>query len=292
MSYLYLENNPYEAVLMRTGNMLYPQETIQQADIQEGDIIRLRARQEGGCFPAGTEVMISSDETIFIEDLKPGDIVLSWSAQTGTIHTSKVKRLYKGYCKSYYAINDRLSVTGTHLLYANGFWKRAADLNIKDILKTPDGEIIVEDLKIQHRSIIVYNLEIEENKTFFAEGILVHNLEEKLKYDDLLKDSLKSSLSEHASIPNYLLERLITLVEREDISYQKRIAIFYLFAIYAILIVSTLTIIFLEGFHLYGFDIDDGLLKWLGVSILGEVAGLAVHVYGSLFKGGKHYNKE
>jgi hypothetical protein len=38
----------YEAVLKRTGNMLDPQKTIQQADIQEGDIIRLRARQEGG----------------------------------------------------------------------------------------------------------------------------------------------------------------------------------------------------------------------------------------------------
>jgi len=38
----------YEAVLKRTGNMLDPQKTIQQADIQEGDIIRLRTRQEGG----------------------------------------------------------------------------------------------------------------------------------------------------------------------------------------------------------------------------------------------------
>jgi hypothetical protein len=38
----------YEAVLKRTGNMLDPQKTIQEGDIQEGDIIRLRARQEGG----------------------------------------------------------------------------------------------------------------------------------------------------------------------------------------------------------------------------------------------------
>lgn len=38
----------YEAVLKRTGNMIDPQKTVQQSDIQEGDIIRLRARQEGG----------------------------------------------------------------------------------------------------------------------------------------------------------------------------------------------------------------------------------------------------
>lgn len=108
----------------------------------------------------------------------------------------------------------------------------------------------------------------------------------------LLKNFFESSLSEHAIIPDYLLERLIALAEREDIFYQKRIAIFYLFGIYAILIVSTLTIIFFEGFHIYGFDIDDELLKWLGVSILGEVAGLAVLVYGSLFKGGSKIKNE
>ena len=38
----------YEAVLKRTGNMLDPQRTVRESDIQEGDIIRLRTRQEGG----------------------------------------------------------------------------------------------------------------------------------------------------------------------------------------------------------------------------------------------------
>ena len=152
----------YEAVLKRTGDILDPMDTIKQAGIQEGDVIRLRLKQEGGGF----------------------------------------------------------------------------DFNL------------------------------------------------------LLKNFFESSLSEHAIIPDYLLERLMTLAEREDVFYQKRIAIFYLFGIYAILIVSTLTIIFLEGFHIYGFDIDDVLLKWLGVSILGEVAGLAVLVYGSLFKEGSKIKNE
>lgn len=38
----------YEAFSKRTNSMLDPQETVQQADIQEGDVIRLRATQQGG----------------------------------------------------------------------------------------------------------------------------------------------------------------------------------------------------------------------------------------------------
>lgn len=277
----------YEAVLIRTERILNPQETIQQAKVQDGDIVRLRTRQEGGCLLAGTKVAISLDKTISIEDIKPGHFVLSWSSQKSIIENSKVKQLYKGSCKSYYLINDKLPVTGTHLFYCNGVWKQASELNIGDILKTTDGEQLIEKIKLLHKSAIVYNLEIEENKTFFAEGILVHNLTEKLKYGDLLKESLKSSLSEHKTIPEHLFKRIETLEEREDITDQKKLAIKYLFTIYSVLIFSTLAIIFLEGFHLYGFDIDDGLLKWIGMSILGEVAGLVGLVYGSLFKNNK-----
>lgn len=38
----------YEAFSKRTNTLLDPYETVQQADIQEGDVIRLRAIQEGG----------------------------------------------------------------------------------------------------------------------------------------------------------------------------------------------------------------------------------------------------
>ena len=38
----------YEAVLERTESMLVPQQTMQEAGVQDGDVIRLRSRQEGG----------------------------------------------------------------------------------------------------------------------------------------------------------------------------------------------------------------------------------------------------
>lgn len=177
---------PYEAILKRTNIILDPQITIQQSGIKEGDDIQIRILQKGGgirvpagrfaCFPASTKIMKSPDETEYIENLKIGDTVLSYSVQNGQLQTSKVKKLYKGYCRNYYEINERLAVTGTHLLYSDGIWKRTSELRIGDFLETTNGKILVEKIKINNKSVEVFNLEIEDNKTFFAEGILVHNL--------------------------------------------------------------------------------------------------------------------
>jgi hypothetical protein len=58
----------------------------------------------------------------------------------------------------------------------------------------------------------------------------------------------------------------------------------FLFRIYTALIITTLGIFLLQGFHLWGFNLDLSLLHWLGGAVIGEVAGLAVMVYGFLFQ--------
>ena len=58
----------------------------------------------------------------------------------------------------------------------------------------------------------------------------------------------------------------------------------FLFKAYAGLLASTVLIIFLQGFQLWGFQLDAGFLNWLGAATIGEVAGLAALVYGALFK--------
>jgi len=37
---------------------------------------------------------------------------------------------------------------------------------------------------------------------------------------------------------------------------------------------ATFGIIVLQGFHLWGFQLSDGFLNWLGVATVGQVAGL------------------
>lgn len=53
---------------------------------------------------------------------------------------------------------------------------------------------------------------------------------------------------------------------------------------YGGLLISTVTLIFLQGFHLWGFELDSGFLNWLGAATVGEIVGLCVLVYGALFR--------
>lgn len=76
-------------------------------------------------------------------------------------------------------------------------------------------------------------------------------------------------------------------IEREEalsnIAMRER-AVTFLFTVYGGLLASTVIIIFLQGFHWGGFNLDPGFLNWLGGATIGEVAGLASLVYGALFK--------
>jgi hypothetical protein len=61
-------------------------------------------------------------------------------------------------------------------------------------------------------------------------------------------------------------------------------AMTFLFCAYGSLLLSTMTVIFLQGFKAYGFALDQNFLNWLGAATIGEVAGLALLVYGALFR--------
>lgn len=76
-------------------------------------------------------------------------------------------------------------------------------------------------------------------------------------------------------------------IEREKalrgLGMQER-AVMFLFISYGGLLLATVVIIFLQGFKVYGFQLETSLLRWLGGATVGEVAGLALLVYKALFK--------
>lgn len=76
-------------------------------------------------------------------------------------------------------------------------------------------------------------------------------------------------------------------IERDEalsVIAQREKAIIFLFWAYGGLLAFTATIILLQGFGWGGFKLDAKFLIWLGGATIGEVAGLAVLVYVSLFK--------
>lgn len=75
-------------------------------------------------------------------------------------------------------------------------------------------------------------------------------------------------------------------IEREEalstLALRRR-ALMFLFWAYGGLLAMTVLIIFLQGFHLFGFALQTSFLNWLGGVVLTEVASLAIIVYKFLF---------
>lgn len=99
-------------------------------------------------------------------------------------------------------------------------------------------------------------------------------------YNEILKDRLIKS----EAIDERFVSTVRDLAKEEFQTSSQRIAIRFLLGTYLLLILSTLSIIFLQGFHYKNFDIDDKFLQWLGGATIGEVAGLLALVYGALFR--------
>jgi len=58
----------------------------------------------------------------------------------------------------------------------------------------------------------------------------------------------------------------------------------FLIRAYGSLLTATMLIFFLQGFRLWGFSLDTGLLRWLGAATVGEIAGLLTLTLRALFR--------
>ena len=101
----------------------------------------------GGCFAAGTQIILKNFQKN-IEDIKPGDLVLSYNEKTHRNEFSKVIQtmIHNVYEKIYnlFVKNDKLVVTGNHrfLVIHNKKqqWMPAEDIRINDLVLLSSGE--------------------------------------------------------------------------------------------------------------------------------------------------------
>ena len=79
----------------------------------------------------------------------------------------------------------RSQSTESHLLYVDGEWRPALDVRVGSALATQAGRPVeVSSVHIEDSEGLVYNLHLSSRShTFFAEGVRVHNADEKLAYD-------------------------------------------------------------------------------------------------------------
>lgn len=149
------------------------------------------------CFPAGTPVLLADGTTAPIESLTLGTIVIGYDIDSGKLcETEVVKTIQKKHRSDIYEVQreDGVSflMTANHVVLTKNGWKAidaergqhdvpnevVTELTNEDELLRSDGNYVKinnityrNDLQDQN----VYNIDVEENDTYIAYGIVVHN---------------------------------------------------------------------------------------------------------------------
>ncbi len=131
----------------------------------------------GGCFLAGTKILMGDGSEKSIEDVQTGDKILTRSSVFSNQLTADiVTQTFQHFVTDYLIINNRLNVTGVHRIFLNNAWHQAKDAKIGDVLLDDKGEPIkITSIAYRNGQFAVYNLTTSKYHTFFAEGIYVHN---------------------------------------------------------------------------------------------------------------------
>jgi len=135
------------------------------------------AERGGGCFAAGTQVLMADGSTKAIEDVNVGDYVLTKeNEKSPKLVKGKVIYAHESVVSGYLIINGDLKVTNNHKLWVNNSWKEAGSIQIGDTLIDRNGNSIeVSSVEWLNGKFTVYNLGVDKYNTYFADGIWVHN---------------------------------------------------------------------------------------------------------------------
>lgn len=145
---------------------------------------------EAPCFPAGTLVSTPTGDRP-IEDLRPGDAVLSWSVEEGravVAHISRTKVREADLVLALALADGRtLRVTPNHPLWqpARAAWTLAGEVVVGDLLAVRDAKGGLTPVAVTAvgpdttpsaaAAIPVYDLTVLPTHAYFAGGVLAHN---------------------------------------------------------------------------------------------------------------------
>ena len=140
----------------------------------------------GPCFAAGTPVLLADGTTRPIETITVGTRVLAYDDRAGGIVAATVsQRLEHGPERLYRAAFEQatrdLLVTSNHPVYSDGRWQAIGSLAVPSELQAFDEaarqaaprRLLAFEATVHHEP--VYNLEVENVHSYFADGVLAHN---------------------------------------------------------------------------------------------------------------------
>ena len=131
----------------------------------------------GGCFAGDTQVLMADGESKAIQDIRAGEYVLTRKSEgdSGLVKAKVLKR-HETVESGYMILNGELKVTPNHWLWINGQWREAGNVSVGDFLIDKEGKPVrIDSVEWQRGKFPVFNLEIEKQRTYFADGVWVHN---------------------------------------------------------------------------------------------------------------------
>jgi len=134
----------------------------------------------GGCFTAGTQILLASGKTKSIEDIKVGDQLLTFKDPASrTLVPAIVQGISSHEVDDFLVINNSLEVTPEHKILLNGEWNFAGNAKVGDtlILEENQPKIITSVTHKFAPHTAVYNIIVGKYHTYFADGYFVHNAE-------------------------------------------------------------------------------------------------------------------
>jgi Pretoxin HINT domain len=135
----------------------------------------------GSCFAAGTRVLLEDGGAVAIYAVRIGDRVLGFDESTGALRGATVTEVFRHAprpCLNLIVegLVGPLVVTKAHRFFVDGAWQQAATFALGTRVTSIDGArpevILIGDAP----PVPVFNLEVDDVHTYFAEGVLVHNL--------------------------------------------------------------------------------------------------------------------
>lgn len=142
-----------------------------------------RNQNSSGCFPAGTRIEIPIG-TMPIEALSVGYRVVGVSLDTGVKRACKILKVTSHPQNSIWEIalseNRKIRTTAIHSFYSDGKWRMAKSLEKGDFMLHLSERGVFEEVEIIESKLIplclpVFNLIVEEDFTFIADGALAHS---------------------------------------------------------------------------------------------------------------------
>ncbi|MBU1102806.1 Ig-like domain-containing protein [Patescibacteria group bacterium] len=143
------------------------------------NLLKTEGAESGGCFAAGTQVLMADKSSKPIEEIKIGDKITTFTSEKDhNLKSAIVQGISVHKVEGYLIINGRLKVTPEHKIFLNGAWNYAGVAKAGDELITSKGQKEkINFLVFEKKQTFVYNIVVDSHHTYFADGLYVHNAE-------------------------------------------------------------------------------------------------------------------